>query len=229
MFLGKKKEYFENNIYDIFEEKKEKPKKIKKYNLRSNILTQFSNFIISFLNDYSKNFPPFKKKENPFKKIKYKLRRINIQSIKDFMNYTIDDFCKLEVSSKYRINQNYESFQKFKKYFDKDFLDLKLFDFYQKFFLSKNFSTIKQKYGLSMKTQNFENYLNSFNNLEYKKILREIGEELITVFIKLNPQKRKQNQNKEDEFIFNYQEDLNFLDEYYLSLDSIENLMEISY
>ena len=228
MFLGKKKEYFENNIYDIFEEKKEKPKKIKKYNLRSNILTQFSNFIISFLNDYSKNFPPFKKKENPFKKIKYKLRRINIQSIKDFMNYTIDDFCKLEVSSKYRINQNYESFQKFKNYFDKDFLDLKLFDFYQKFFLSKNFSTIKQKYGLSMKTQNFENYLNSFNNLEYKKILREIGEELITVFIKLNPQKRKQNQNKEDEFIFNYQEDLNFLDEYYLSLDSIENLMEIS-
>ncbi len=228
MFLRKKKEYFENNIYDIFEEKKEKPKKIKKYNLRSNILTQFSNFIISFLNDYSKNFPPFKKKENPFKKIKYKLRRINIQSIKDFMNYTIDDFCKLEVSSKYRINQNYESFQKFKGYFDKDFLDLKLFDFYQKFFLSKNFSTIKQKYGLSMKTQNFENYLNSFNNLEYKKILREIGEELITVFIKLNPQKRKQNQNKEDEFIFNYQEDLNFLDEYYLSLDSIEDLMEIS-
>ena len=30
MFLGKKKEYFENNIYDIFEEKKEKPKKNKK-------------------------------------------------------------------------------------------------------------------------------------------------------------------------------------------------------
>ena len=222
MFLEKKKKFPEKNIYDIFEEEKEEKskgkKKIKKYNLRSNILTQFSNFIISFLNDYSKNFLPFQKQGNLFKKIKYKLRKINIQSIKEFMNYSIYDFCKLEVSSRYKKDQNFDSLQKVKNYFKNDFLDLKLFEFYQKFFLSKDFSIIKQKYGLSSKTQNFEYYLNNFNNL---------GEKLVTVFINLNPQKnnKKNLKNEDDEFIF---ENRNFLNEY-LSFDSIDKIMEIIY
>ena len=234
MFLEKKKKFPEKNIYDIFEEEKEEKskgkKKIKKYNLRSNILTQFSNFIISFLNDYSKNFLPFQKQGNLFKKIKYKLRKINIQSIKEFMNYSIYDFCKLEVSSRYNKNQNFESLQKVKNYFKNDFLDLKLFEFYQKFFLSKDFSIIKQKYGLSSKTQNFEYYLNNFNNLEYKKNLRDIGEKLVTVFINLNPQKnnKKNLKNEDDEFIFEFQENRHFLNEY-LSFDSIDKIMEIIY
>ena len=191
------------NVYDIFDEiekKTKEKKKIKKYNLRSNILTQFSNFIISFLNDYSKIFPPFQRQRNLFKKIKYKQRKINIESIKIFMNYSIYDFCNLEVSSRYRKNYNSESLNKVKNYFEKDFLNIKLCEFYQNFYLSKNFSKIKQKYGLSIKTKNFENYLDKFANFEYKQKLREIGEKLVTVFINLNPQKNKKNIIKEDEY-----------------------------
>ena len=156
--------------------------KYKKDNMRSKIMTHFSNFVISFLNDYGKKFYP-EEKNDFFKKVDYKLRnKVNADSINNIMQKTLKEFCKLKVSTKHKNceNLNLNSLNLLSNYFEDNFFDIKLYDFYTNFYLSKDIEKLERYYGITKKTKNFECLLEkNKNEIEYKNALKETGYTLI--------------------------------------------------
>ena len=156
--------------------------KKKKDNMRSKIMTHFSNFVISFLNDYGKKFYP-EEKNDFFKKVDYKLRKkVNIDSINKIMQITLREFCELKVSTKNKDceNLNLNSLHLLSNYFEDNFFDIKLYDFYTNFYLSKDIEKLERYYGITKKTKNFECLLEkNKNEIEYKNALKETGYTLI--------------------------------------------------
>ena len=64
-------------------------------------MTHFQKYIISFLNDLAKKF--ISDTIFLFRKIDFNERKkINIQSIKKFVEMNISDYCKLKISKKYK-------------------------------------------------------------------------------------------------------------------------------
>ncbi len=156
--------------------------KYKKDNMRSKIMTHFSNFVISFLNDYGKKFYP-EEKNDFFKKVDYKLRKkVNIDSINKIMQITLREFCELKVSTKNKDceNLNLNSLHLLSNYFEDNFFDIKLYDFYTNFYLSKDIEKLERYYGITNQTKNFECLLEkNKNEIEYKNALKETGYTLI--------------------------------------------------
>ena len=161
--------------------------KRKKDNMRSKIMTHFSKFIISFLNDYGKKFYP-NQKTDFFKKVDYKLRnKVNINSINEMMQKTLKEFCELKVSTKHRNCEtlNLNSLNLLSTVFDKNFFEKKICEFYKDFYL-KDIDELSD-YGITNKTQNFISLLDKFNDdIEYKNALNETGKKLIE-FANLKP------------------------------------------
>ena len=156
--------------------------KIKKDNMRSKIMTHFSNFVISFLNDYGKKFYP-EEKNDFFKKVDYKLRKkVNRDSINKIMKKTLREFCELKVSTKNKDceNLNLNSLHLLSNYFEDNFFDIKLYDFYTNFYLSKDIEKLERYYGITNQTKNFECLLEkNKNEIEYKNALKKTGYTLI--------------------------------------------------
>ena len=154
--------------------------------MRSKIMTHFSKFIISFLNDYMKKIYP-EEKNDFFKKVDYKLRnKVNTDSINNIMQKTLKEFCKLKVSTKHKNceNLNLNSLNLlsnyFKNNFEENFLKKKISDFYQDFYCSEDVEKLVRDYGITNQTKNFQSLLEKFNNEpEYKKTLKETGYTLI--------------------------------------------------
>lgn len=169
--LGRKKKFEKDDVSKTHS-------KLKKDNRTNKIMKNFLKFVVNFLNDYANKMG--KNKKFKFKRIK-KEQYFNVSSIQRIMNFTIYEFCEKEIysNSKYfklplsEINNIISNFKK-------DFLDLYLFEFYQKFFLSKKFNDIQKEYSLNEDTKNLYVYLEKFNKeLQYKELLQEIGENLI--------------------------------------------------
>ena len=182
--LGRKRK--EEIIENINEKKNTKRThtKYKKDNMRSKIMTHFSKFIISFLNDYMKKIYP-EEKNDFFKKVDYKLRnKVNTDSINNIMQKTLKEFCELKVSTKHKNceNLNFNSLNLlsnyFKNNFEDNFLEKKISDFYQDFYLSNDIDKFENDY--EKKPKNFQDLLEKFNNeIEYKNSLKETGYKLI--------------------------------------------------
>ena len=180
--LGRKrKEEINENITEKKNTKRTHTK-YKKDNMRSKIMTHFSNFVISFLNDYGKKFYP-EEKNDFFKKVDYKLRKkVNIDSINNIMKKTLREFCELKVSTKNKDceNLNLNSLHLLSNYFEDNFFDIKLYDFYTNFYLSKDIEKLERYYGITNQTKNFECLLEkNKNEIEYKNALKETGYTLI--------------------------------------------------
>ena len=140
----------------------------RKDNIRCKILNHFITYIFAFLNNYVKKIYAYQKV--CFIKIKYEDRKIiNIESIKSIMDLTINEFCQKKISSKNKIydeNNNSESFQIIKKDLEKiNFVNLKLSEFYNKFYLCKDLEYLNNNYGIDFnKTKNFYCLLNEKND-----------------------------------------------------------------
>ena len=180
----------------------------RKDNIRCKILNHFITYIFAFLNNYVKKIYAYQKV--CFIKIKYEDRKIiNIESIKSIMDLTINEFCQKKISSKNKIydeNNNSESFQIIKKDLEKiNFVNLKLSEFYNKFYLCKDLEYLNNNYGIDFnKTKNFYCLLNEKNdNIIEKQIFYEIGINLIDKFIKTKPRIRKNNKIEKKNKIFN--------------------------
>jgi hypothetical protein len=123
-------------------------------NIRIKIVIHFCNFLIQFLNDYVKKIFGYQKRK--FRKIKHDLK-INIfgKLLSQLMNMTIEEFCKLHISTKYRKrkeNQNEINFNYLKDYFENEFDKKKLKDFFFNFYMEDNIEKIekiKKDYGLN--------------------------------------------------------------------------------
>ena len=197
-----------NNFYEIlndssdeisttinFEQKKKKGRKkikknllshnkCKKDNIRSNIMTHFRKFIISFLNDFSNYLIP--NNIILFRKIDFKEReKLNITFIKNLIEMKLSDFCKLKISKIYtkevESNENQKNFENIKNYFPEEITKINIRNLYEKFYISQNFDLLKEKYRLT-NTNNFFSLLNEKEkegDFNYVNKLKETGLNLI--------------------------------------------------
>ena len=142
---------------------KKKRKKHTKYeldNLKVKLLVHFCNFIICFMNDYIKM--KFNYQKRKFRKVSHEIKKSSSKKgIAKLMNLTIEEFCKLNISKKYKLDQgsNRKNFEEIKFDLDNGLLKYKLLDFYKNYYLeldSPKIEKIKKDFGLSEKTENFK-------------------------------------------------------------------------
>ena len=142
---------------------KKKRKKHTKYeldNLKVKLLVHFCNFIICFMNDYIKM--KFNYQKRKFRKVSHEIKKSSSKKgIAKLMNLTIEEFCKLNISKKYKLDQgsNRKNFEEIKFDLDNELLKYKLLDFYKNYYLeldSLKIEKIKKDFGLSEKTENFK-------------------------------------------------------------------------
>ena len=159
-------------------------------NLKNRIIVDFCNYIILLLNLYTKIFfnfqrVKFRKIENQFKK------KTDENSIINLMNMTLEDFCKINISSKYKNfdkKQNIKSFQIFKKITNNTLINFRLKDLFEKFYLKDEKIKIMNntgKYVLIDDLKSFQN-LKKNENEEYIKRLNKASLKLIEVIKKQN-------------------------------------------
>ena len=159
-------------------------------NLKNRIIVDFCNYIILLLNLYTKIFfnfqrVKFRKIENQFKK------KTDENSIINLMNMTLEDFCKINISSKYKNfdkKQNIKSFHIFKKITNNTLINFRLKDLFEKFYLKDEKIKIMNntgKYVLIDDLKSFQN-LKKNENEEYIKRLNKASLKLIEVIKKQN-------------------------------------------
>ena len=136
------KQIFENNTSknDDFEVGKDTPKTnttLGKKNLREHpnyysdntiaiIKTHFKKFIIAFLNDYIKYYYGFQKAR--FRKFSHK--GVTIEKMKEFMEMTISDMCKLDLYGKFKKKKKNQNQISLKSIPNENLINYKLKDFY---------------------------------------------------------------------------------------------------
>jgi hypothetical protein len=174
-------------------------KVLRKDNVRSKILNHFMNFIILFLNEYTHKIYSCQKVY--FTKIDYSERKkVNVESIKKLMDLTIEQLCQLKTSKKYSIydeKNNHECLEIIRKDLKEEFINMKISDFYQNYYLCEDEEYLKNKFGISLNTKNFKYLLEEFNENYYeKKLHEETGKNLITQFINKKSNKKKKNNKK---------------------------------
>ena len=168
-------------------------KVLRKDHVRSKILNHFMNFIILFLNEYTHKIYSCQKVY--FTKIDYSERKkVNVESIKKLMDLTIEQLCQLKTSKKYSIydeKNNHECLEIIRKDLKEEFINMKISDFYQNYYLCEDEEYLKKEFGISSKTQNFK-YLLDNNSEDYlkKKAIYESGINLVKKFIKKQPFKK---------------------------------------
>ena len=171
-------------------------------NLKNRIIVDFCNYIILLLNLYTKIFfnfqrVKFRKIENQFKK------KTDENSIINLMNMTLEDFCKINISLKYKNfdkKQNIKSFQIFKKITNNTLINFRLKDLFEKFYLKDEKIKImnnKGKYVIIDDLKNFE-YLKKNENELYIKRLIDASTNLIEL--------SKKNYLNNDNVNLNYEE-----------------------
>lgn len=178
-------------------------KYIRKDNIRNTIINNFFIFINSFLNEYLLKLFPKKKKRETFKKIDAKLKLVkNIESLNKIMNLSIKDLCDLDITPKnstFPKNYNSSLLIKYSKLFSQDFLNLKLYQFYQDFYLNNDIELLRKKFGITDKTKNFSQLLsNKKYSKKYSLCVKEVGEQLTKIFEK----KIGNNENNTNENIY---------------------------
>ena len=177
--------------------RKNKHSKYSLDNVKIKLFVHFCNYIIQFINDYIRKIYGYQKRK--LRKIKYDIKKnIFRNSLFNLMNMTIENFCKLDISNKYNkeTEQNFLNFEKIKKYFDNDFINITLLEFYKSFYLETNpikVEKIMNDFGLTNKTENFNRLCNKQNEKEMVIKFLKASKDFLNVKEKLN---RKMNANK---------------------------------
>jgi hypothetical protein len=146
------------------------------------IKTHFKHFIIDFLNDYIKDYYGYQKRR--FRKFSHK--GVTIEKMKEFMEMTISDMCKLDLDgtfSKPKKNQN----QKFLKAIpNENLINYKLKDFYILYYQSdkSNFPF------LSDKAKNFFDLIEEKEG-KLKNKIEKLGFSLISDYITKESKSKK--------------------------------------
>lgn len=190
-------------------------------NVKIKLFSHFCNYIINFINDYIKKIFAYQKRK--LRRIKYRIKqKIFRDSLFNLMNMTIEEFCNLEISDKYKkeTDQNSVNFQIIKQYLDQEFINIKLLDFYKLFYLENNpirVEKIKNDYGLTDKTENFKSLYLKQDEEEMRLQLYKASNHFIHVKEKLNKkinskkkqEEKKQQIEKENNILFDYDENIN--------------------
>ena len=168
-------------------------------NLKNRIIVDFCNFLIHLLNKYTQIFFNFQRVK--FRKIENQFKNVN--SIFKLMNMTLEEFCQINISSKYKRfdkHQNFKSFGVFKKISNNTLINFRLKDLFEKFYLKDEKIKImnnKGKYVIIDDLKNFE-YLKKNENELYIKRLIDASTNLIEL--------SKKNYLNNDNVNLNYEE-----------------------
>ena len=160
--------------------RKRKHNKMHKDNIRSNILTHFMKFLFKLVEGEIKKINP----DHKLKKIKYREGYLNLSAIKNLFEKNIENYFYCNVSLRYRTNrkENEIIFENIKNYVSNDFLNMKLKEIYEKYYLKENEYVLKENSTNSLKLENFCSLLNEYKNqknYEYYEKLKNIGIKLI--------------------------------------------------
>ncbi len=178
----KKKELYPNSSHNKFKED----------NKRNKIMNNFLKFLFSFLNENLK--------ENEYKQflvLKLKKRRkvktLNLSSIKEIFNSTIFEFCENQISVRNNKKRSEVVDLKPKNIINlsKNIFELKVCDFYHKYFLSNRLNEEEKifdcYFGKSTEVLNFHHFLGKFKKEEiYQKALQKTANNLISFINNFN-------------------------------------------
>ena len=147
--------------------------------------------MINFLNDYI--FQLYGYQKVAFIKINYKDRKkIDTESLLYLMNLRIQDLCSMKISSKikrYSTDHNLKCLNLVKDKLGNDFINQKVLDFYQNFYLIDYNKLLC--FGIKESTKNFYSLLKNVNkDKKYKEKLIEIGINLVAEFIRKKKKKK---------------------------------------
>jgi hypothetical protein len=168
-------------------------------NLKNRIIVDFCNFLIHLLNKYTQIFFNFQRVK--FRKIENQFKNVN--SIFKLMNMTLEEFCQINISTKYKRfdkHQNFKSFGVFKKISNNTLINFRLKDLFENFYLKDEKIKImnnKGKYVIIDDLKNFE-YLKKNENELYIKRLIDASTNLIEL--------SKKNYLNNDNVNLNYEE-----------------------
>lgn len=160
--------------------RKRKHNKMHKDNIRSNILTHFMKFLFTLVEGEIKKINPYLK----LKKINYREGYLNLTTLKNLFEKNIENYFYCNVSLRYRTNrkENEIIFENIKNYISNDFLNMKLKEIYENYYLKENEYVLKENSTNSLKLENFCSLLNKYKNqknYEYYEKLKNIGIKLI--------------------------------------------------
>ena len=160
--------------------RKRKHNKMHKDNIRSNILTHFMKFLFTLVEGEIKKINP----DHKLKKIKYREGYLNLSAIKNLFEKNVENYFNCFVSLRYRTNrkENEIIFENIKNYISNDFLNMKLKEIYENYYLKENEYVLKENSTNSLKLENFCSLLNKYKNqknYEYYEKLKNIGIKLI--------------------------------------------------
>ena len=160
--------------------RKRKHNKMHKDNIRSNLLTHFMKFLFTLVEGEIKKINPYLK----LKKINYREGYLNLTTLKNLFEKNIENYFYCNVSLRYRTNrkENEIIFENIKNYVSNDFLNMKLKEIYEKYYLKENEYVLKENSTNSLKLENFCSLLNKYKNqknYEYYEKLKNIGIKLI--------------------------------------------------
>ena len=144
-------------------------------NMRNIIMRYFLKYSFLFFEDYMN-----KKCQIKDLNIKRKIigNSFNSNLIKKIMDMTVLDFY-LDIIFFDKINP-FNLLFNLLPCLNKDFPNLKMLDFYENFFISKNVEEIKKTFSINIKIKNFYEFLEKYNyDIKYKNALRKTGENLI--------------------------------------------------
>ena len=181
-----------NHIFELVQSfSKKKTKRIRGDNIRSRIINHFINFMINFLNDYVFQLYGYQKVN--FIKINYNDRKkIDTESLLYLMNLRIQDLCSMKISSKikrYSTDHNLKCLNIVKDKLGNDFINQRVLDFYQNFYLIDYNKLLN--FGIKESTKNFYSLLKEVNkDKKYKEKLVETGINLVTEFIQKKRKKK---------------------------------------
>ena len=160
--------------------RKRKHNKMHKDNIRSNLLTHFMKFLFTLVEGEIKKINPCLK----LKKINYREGYLNLTTLKNLFEKNIENYFYCNVSLRYRTNrkENEIIFENIKNYASNDFLNMKLKEIYEKYYLKENEYVLKENSTNSRKLENFCSLLNKYKNqknYEYYEKLKNTGIKLI--------------------------------------------------
>ena len=160
--------------------RKRKHNKMHKDNIRSNILTHFMKFLFTLVEGEIKKINPYLK----LKKINYREGYLNLTTLKNLFEKNIENYFYCNVSLRYRTNrkENEIIFENIKNYVSNDFLNMKLKEIYEKYYLKENEYVLKENSTNSLKLEKFCSLLNKYKNQknnEYYEKLKNTGIKLI--------------------------------------------------
>ena len=192
-------------FYIDFTQKKRFHRNSDKDNVTSKIITHFkNNFLIRFLNHLV--FKKFKRQKFAFKNFTCDTK--NKKKMKVFMEKTLYDICKLDLSRKYKNYSKVHNLKSLNKIQNEEIKKWKIKDLYSKYYLCKNINDVIPS-NKKKKVESLYDFSQKAENEKLKKQIEKTGKTLISEYINLKNtininEENQENNNFENDNTINY-------------------------